>query len=95
MTPKHRWRPRAASTLAAGLGAALALATGAPAQAQLIPPLDTTIDVQQWQPAMEGSYTKGASGGGTKNAVAKPAAAKRAKPAPAGKSKPKMAGRKR
>jgi OmpA-OmpF porin, OOP family len=52
MTPKHRGRPRAASTLAAGLGAALALATGAPAQAQLIPPLETTIDVQQWQPAI-------------------------------------------
>ena len=53
MTPTDRWRARrAASTLLPGLCVAAMLASAAPAQAQLIPPLESTIDTQLWQPAI-------------------------------------------
>ena len=52
MTPIDRWRPRVAASTLAGLLVAGMLTAAAPAQAQLIPPRDGTIDTQLWQPAI-------------------------------------------
>ena len=52
MTPTDRWRTRVAASTLPGLLVAGMLAAAAPAQAQLIPPRDGTIDTQLWQPAI-------------------------------------------
>ena len=52
MTPTDRWRPRVAASTLAGLLVAGLLAAAAPAQAQLVPSRDGTIDAQLWQPAI-------------------------------------------
>jgi len=51
MTPANRWRTRVASVLSSGVLAGVMAAAG-PAHAQLIPPTETTIDTQLWQPAI-------------------------------------------